>query len=237
LAEALEFAYGFPAHREGRIWDPEPLPFWIVSALMYATESRDPTICTHTSFLHLAELYLDNKEVFLSKLKPIAAKLWGSEKSIEPSFEHKAQLAIWCQHRHIILDSLPLCDFAFPRLIKPFKSREEWLAAEEIYGDLDIEAKLLSACTGIEYSTEDLEIMAERIFNLERMILVEKFGRNREIDEIVAAHFKLPCSTNGTSITIQEFEKLLTEYYQARGWHKETGKPLPETLRRLRLNV
>ncbi|MEM2929990.1 MAG: aldehyde ferredoxin oxidoreductase N-terminal domain-containing protein [Thermoproteota archaeon] len=237
LAEALEFAYGFPAHREGRIWDPEPLPFWIVSALMYATESRDPTICTHTSFLHLAELYLDNKDIFLFKLKPIAAKLWGSEKAIEPSFEHKVQLAIWCQHRHIILDCLPLCDFAFPRLIKPFKSREEWLAAEDVYGDLDIEAKLLSACTGIRYSTEDLEIAAERTFNLERMILAEKFGRNREIDEIVAAHFQLPCSTDGTSISMQGFKELLTEYYQARGYDKETGKPLPETLRRLKLNI
>lgn len=163
LAEALEFAYGFPAHREGRIWDPEPLPFWIVSALMYATESGDPTICTYTSFLHLAELYLDDKEAFLSKLEPIAAKLWGSEKSIEPSFEHKVQLAIWCQHRHVILDCLPLCDFAFPRLIKPFRSRQEWLVVEDVYGDLDIEAKLLSACTGVEYSTEDLETIASLI--------------------------------------------------------------------------
>jgi len=237
LAEALEFAYGFPAHREGRIWDPEPLPFWIVSALMYATESRDPTICTHTSFLHLAELYLDDREAFLSKLKPIAAKLWGSEKSIEPSFEHKVQLAIWCQHRHIILDCLPLCDFAFPRLIKPFRSKQEWLVAEDVYGDLDIEAKLLSTCTGIEYSTEDLETIAERVFNLERMILVEKFGRSREVDESIVAHFELPCSTDGSFITVQEFKKLLTEYYQMRGWHKETGKPLPETLRRLKLNI
>lgn len=235
LAETLEFAYGFPAHREGRIWDPEPLPFWIVSALMYATESRDPTICTHTSFLHLAELYLDSRDVFLRKLKPIAVKIWGSEKAIEPSFEHKVRLSIWCQHRHIILDCLPLCDFAFPRLIKPFKSREEWLAAEDVYGDLDIEAKLLSACTGIKYSTEDLEASAERIFNMERMILVEKFGRNREVDETVAAHFQLPCSTDGTYISLQRFKELLSEYYQARGWHEETGKPLPETLRRLKL--
>ncbi|MCX8171464.1 MAG: hypothetical protein N3E47_05785 [Candidatus Bathyarchaeota archaeon] len=237
LAETLEFAYGFPAHREGRIWDPEPLPFWLVSALMYATESRDPTICTHTSFLHLAELYLDDKDAFLLKLKPIAAKLWGSEKAIEPSFEYKVPLTIWCQHRHIILDCLPLCDFAFPRLIKPFKSREEWLSAEDVYGDLGIEAKLLSTCTGIKYSTEDLEKSAERTFNLERMILVEKFGRNREIDEIVAAHFQLPCSTDGTYISIEKFKELLTEYYQARGWCKETGKPLPETLRRIKLNI
>ncbi|MEM2342210.1 MAG: aldehyde ferredoxin oxidoreductase N-terminal domain-containing protein [Candidatus Bathyarchaeia archaeon] len=225
LAETLEFAYGFPAHREGRIWDPEPLPFWIVSALMYATESRDPTICVHTSFLHLAELYLYDKDAFMRKLKPIAIRIWGSEKAIEPSFEHKVHLTIWCQHRHIILDCLPLCDFAFPRLIKSFESEEEWLATEDVYGDLDIEANLLSTCTGIMYSTEDLETSAERIFNLERMILVEKFGRNREIDEMIAAHFQLPCSTDGTSINIQEFKRLLTEYYRVREWDEKTGKP------------
>ena len=114
FAEVLEFAYGFPAHREGRIWDPESLPFWLVSALMYATESRDPTICTHASFLQLAELYLDDKEIFLRKLRPVAVRLWGSEKVFEPSLEDKIGLTIWCQHRHVMLDCLPLCDFTFP---------------------------------------------------------------------------------------------------------------------------
>jgi len=98
----------------GRIWDPEPLPFWLVSALMYATESRDPTICTHASFLQLAELYLDDKEIFLRKLRPVAVRLWGSEKVFEPSLEDKIGLTIWCQHRHVMLDCLPLCDFTFP---------------------------------------------------------------------------------------------------------------------------
>ena len=36
----LEFAFGFMAHREGRIGDLEPLPYWAVSAMMYASESR-----------------------------------------------------------------------------------------------------------------------------------------------------------------------------------------------------
>ena len=235
LAETLEFAYGFPAHREGRIWDPEPLPFWLVSALMYATESRDPTICTHSSFLLLAEIYLDDRELFLKKLKPIAAKLWGSEKAIEPSFEDKIQLTIWCQHRHVLLDCLPLCDFVFPRLLKPFKSKKEWVEEEDVYGDLDIEARLFSTCTGLEYTTEDLERAAERVFNLERMILVKKFGRNRRIDEQVAPHFQLPCSTDGTSISPEDFRRLLDEYYRGRRWDVRTGIPQTEKLRELGL--
>lgn len=230
LAETLEFAYGFPAHREGRIWDPEPLPFWLVSALMYASESRDPTICTHSSFLHLAEIFLEDKGTFLEKIKPVSAKLWGSEEAMFPSYEEKTKLTMWCQHRHIMLDCLPLCDFSFPRLLKPFKSREEWLNSKEILGDLDIEAKLLSECTGLEFKTEDLERAAERIFNLERVILVKKFGRTRETDEIVIPHFELPCNTDGTRISSTEFQNLLDKYYADRGWNLTTGAPLEKKI-------
>ncbi len=235
LGNALEFAYGFPAHREGRIWNSEPLPFWIVSALMYATETRDPAIGTHSSFLHLAELFIYDRELFLTKLKPIAAKLWGSEKAIEPSFEDKTQVTIWCQHRHIMLDSLPLCDFSFPRLLKPFKDMEWWSNADDVYGDLDVEAHLLSACTGFDISNAELEKIAERTFNLERMILVKKFGRNRKTDEMVAPHFELPCKTDGTNISLKEFRELLDHYYQYRGWDPVTGIPTNDKLRQLGL--
>ncbi|MDI7275220.1 MAG: aldehyde ferredoxin oxidoreductase N-terminal domain-containing protein, partial [Anaerolineae bacterium] len=44
LGRELEFDFGFPAHREGRFWDEEPLPFWVISAMMHASEGRDPTI-------------------------------------------------------------------------------------------------------------------------------------------------------------------------------------------------
>lgn len=235
LAETLEFAYGFPAHREGRVWDPEPLPFWLVSALMYASESRDPTICAHSSFMHLAELFIDNKKMFLKKMKPISARLWGSEKVFEPNFENKIQLAMWCQHRHIMLDCLPMCDFSFPRVLKSFRTKKDWERTEDVFGDLDIEAQLFSACTGLQFETSDLEKTAERVFNLERMILVEKHGRTREIDETVAPHFQLPCNTDGTSITLKEFKSLLDDYYTQRGWDSKTGKPFAQKLKELGL--
>jgi aldehyde:ferredoxin oxidoreductase len=235
LGHALEFAYGFPAHREGRIWDTEPLPFWLVSALMYATESRDPAIGTHSSFLHLAELFLYDQASFLTKLRPIAARLWGSEKAIEPSFEDKTQVTMWCQHRHIILDSLPLCDFSFPRLLKPFKDMRSWTTADDVYGDLDIEANLLSDCTGFDISNFELEKIAERTFNLERMILVKRFDRNRKTDEMVAPHFQLPCKTDGTNISMEKFGELLDHYYKDRGWDPVTGIPLNDKLNQLGL--
>ena len=34
---------------------------------------------------------------------------------------------------------------------------------------------------------------------------------------------------------IKNFEEMLDEYYEARGWDKQTGKPLPEKLKDLNI--
>lgn len=116
LPEALEFGFGFPAHREGRLWDPEPSPFWIVSMLVHVGENRDPAIGTHSAYLFLAYFMLDDKEAFFKKFRPLARRLWGSEKAVEPGYECKAPVALWCIKRHMIIeDSLPMCDMAFQR--------------------------------------------------------------------------------------------------------------------------
>ena len=49
----------FHAHREGRFRDREPLPFWVISAMMHISESRDPTIGTHQSSLLLGDFVCD----------------------------------------------------------------------------------------------------------------------------------------------------------------------------------
>ena len=77
LARSQEFAFGFPAHREGRLLDPEPLPYWVISALMYASESRDPAVGTHTAILFLANLYIQEGEEALKKFRKTGEKIWG----------------------------------------------------------------------------------------------------------------------------------------------------------------
>ncbi|MBO3802472.1 MAG: hypothetical protein JTT11_01130 [Candidatus Brockarchaeota archaeon] len=232
-AEVLEFAFGFPSHREGRVWDHEPLPFWAVSAIMYATESRDPTIGTH-GYLQIADLYMRDPALALEKLRPLARSVWGSEQAAEPSFEAKAQVAVWCQNRHVLIDSLPLCDFVFPRLIRPFENEEAWREAGEVLGDLDVEAELFSTCTGVEMDSSELERAAERTFNLERALLA-RFGRDRSVDEAVAKHFELPCESDGTRIDEGAFRKMMDEYYAARGWDGVSGMPNRSVLERLGL--
>jgi aldehyde:ferredoxin oxidoreductase len=83
--QSLEFAFGFPAHREGRLWDPEPMPFWAISALMYASESRDPSIGTHNSTLILADLFLHDPQPSRAKFRELSKELFGSDQAFEPT--------------------------------------------------------------------------------------------------------------------------------------------------------
>ena len=141
---------------------------------------------------------------------------------------------MWTQHQHILVDSLPLCDFAFPRLVRSLDGIEEWRSTEDIFGDLDHDRRLLAAVTGVDYSRAALDRIAERAFTLERLMLA-RFGRDRREEEGLAPHFRLPCRADGTLVDEVGFGRILDEYYDARGWDRERGWPTTETLARLDL--
>jgi aldehyde:ferredoxin oxidoreductase len=236
LGRELEFDFGFPAHREGRFWDEEPLPFWVISAMMHASTSRDPTIGAHHSSLLLAEFLLADRDVALRQFRILSERIWGYPDALEPNFENKAPVAIWSQHQHMLIDSLPLCDFAFPQLVRPMDNLETWRNTKDIVGDLDLDLRLFAAVTGVEKTHAELEKVSERAFTLERAMLA-RAGRNRKMEEtVLAPHFKLPCRADGTLIDEDGFSMMLDEYYSARGWDLELGWPQVQGLRELGLN-
>jgi aldehyde:ferredoxin oxidoreductase len=234
LGRELEFNFGFPAHREGRFWDEQPLPFWVISAMMHIGSSRDPTIGTHQSSLLHAEFFLANRELSRRQFEHLSEKVFGYNDAFEPNFKNKAPVAIWSQNQNILVDSLPLCDFAFPQLVRPMSSRAEWESTQDISGDIDFGRRLLEAVTGMEISQRDLTLIGERAFNIER-ILMARAGRSRVMEEGLAPHFELPCRADGTLISREGFLKLMDEYYSARGWDLDLGWPSSETLKRLGL--
>jgi aldehyde:ferredoxin oxidoreductase len=234
LGRELEFDFGFPAHREGRFWDEEPLPFWVISAMMHASTSRDPTIGTHHSSMLLAEFLLADREIALRQFRVLSEKVWGYPDALEPNFENKAPVAIWSQHQHMLIDSLTLCDFAFPQLMRPMETAEEWRNADDLVGDLDLDLRLFAAVTGVELTREEMTKVAERAFTLERAMLA-RAGRGRPMEEGLAPHFELPCRADGTLIDKAGFSGLLDEYYSARGWDLEFGWPQADQLRELGL--
>lgn len=237
LGRELIFAFGFQAHREGRFWDREPLPYWIFSAMLYATESRDPTIGTH-SLMHLAEIQLARGPEALAKFRTLSERLWGRPNVLEPDFDFEAKAlgALWARRARMVIDSLPLCDFAFPRLLKSFDALEDWSSEPDVQGDLDLDLRLLEAVTGIRRSREDLDRAADRASALERLMILRS-GRNRALERSLASHFGLPCREDGTALHPGDWERMMDAWLAVCRYDPETGAPTPELLAELGISV
>jgi aldehyde:ferredoxin oxidoreductase len=94
-------------------------------------------------------------------------------------------------------------------------------------------AALLSACTGIAYSTEDFMKTGERIWNLERLWNL-KAGFTKADDTIPERLLKDPILTGPSKGDLSQLGIMLPEYYELRGWDKD-GVPTETKLQDLAL--
>lgn len=87
---------------------------------------------------------------------------------------------------------------------------------------------------GYDLSLDDVETVGERAWNLTRLFNVRE-GLDRENDEL-PERFTEPLDAGGPAdgnrITEAEFETMLDDYYERRGWTAD-GRPTDETLARL----
>jgi len=218
---------GFAEHGAGRgVWGFLEYPYWIVGALLWATDSRDPFSDTGHTYPRLVYGLHYVAPLKPEQLKAIARKLWESEESISDDYQGKVQPVIWMQNRGCLTSSLPTDDYTFPIVASNF--------TEDGFGDTSLESQLYSAVTGVEYTEEQLDMIGERIFNLERAIAVRE-GRTRQIDENVIPFFKRPNWTRRITLDEKKFKELLDEYYEARGWDIKTGWPTKSKLEELGL--
>jgi aldehyde:ferredoxin oxidoreductase len=147
---------------------------------------------------------------------PAASDAFGK---LDPfTTEGKAQLVIDDQNKYAAKWSTILCDFyavGYPNM-----------------------AKLFSAATGWNTSEDDLKLIGERIWNLIRMYNLRE-GLTRKDDNIPDRISKDPIAegkAKGHVVTREDFEKMLNEYYQLRGWDKE-GRPTKQKLAQLGLSA
>jgi aldehyde:ferredoxin oxidoreductase len=143
-------------------------------------------------------------------------------------------------------------DFNVARLtrhVEDFTSVLNSLGACTVYAGaalyhLDNLAELYSAATGCEWSPQDLKTRGEKIFSLYKMLNVrEGFGRTDDTSpEVWLKPLHTPdgvqvltdCYGKRT-ITAQDIEHLLDDYYDERGWDVHSGTPTRETLDQLGL--
>lgn len=226
---------------------------YITNALLYALEPRQPMPMLHeVSFLigrwllHRLkpELSPTTAEVF----RAAAKRFWGSDKAWDlTTYEGKALAAVKIQDRAYVKDSLLLCDFAWP--IMDSKNTPDHV------GDPTLESKLFSATTGIETDEAGLYTYGERIFNLQRAILLREGWQPKKADlpaefnftkpaqaDMLNPHLLVPgpteepVSVRGNLLDREKFEQMRKEFYELRGWDPETGLQKRLTFERLGLS-
>jgi aldehyde:ferredoxin oxidoreductase len=190
------------------------------------------------------ELSDTSAEVF----RAAASRFWGSDKAWDlSSYEGKALAAARIQDRSYAKDSLVLCDFAWPIM----ESRN----TPDHVGDPSLESRIFSAVTGIETDEAGLHEYGERIFNLQRAVLLREGWRARDDDlpaefnfiEPVQTHMlnpelivpgpaEEPVSVRGSVLDRQKFEGMRKEFYELRGWDPVSGLQTSGTLERLGLS-
>ncbi|PKM81154.1 MAG: aldehyde ferredoxin oxidoreductase [Firmicutes bacterium HGW-Firmicutes-14] len=128
-------------------------------------------------------------------------------------YETKARLMSWHENWHCVVDSLGLCKLE-GIAIKPLKPRHF--------------QQLLKAATGWDITVEELEKIGDRIWNLERLFGVRE-GIRRQDDLPPHRLYNEPVANGpsvGEKLDHEKFEGMLDEYYDLRGWDRETGIPL-----------
>ncbi len=93
--------------------------------------------------------------------------------------------------------------------------------------------EMVGAATGWDLSIESLLQAGERILNLKRAMNL-RWGL-KTVDEKLPGILLKPLKEGGTAGYVPDVDRLLADYYRARQWDRETGKPTAEKLEELGL--
>ena len=243
-----KFGYDFMPIGQADLFPPRA---FVAHALLYPMEPRvHHNVLHETSWVNIAwsfnQIQAELSPVTANVVYDIARAFWGSDEAGDfTSYEGKALAAKNIQDRTYIRDSLGLCDFAYP-ITYSFNTPDH-------VGDPDLEGKIFTAVTGI--TAEELHGYGERIFNLQRAILLREGRKVPEDDFPPEYNFTepLPAITHfeemkvlgsgGEAVSVMgrildrdRFTRMLKEYYHLRGWDRETGLPQTKTLAGLGLD-
>jgi len=152
----------------------------------------------------------------------VLRKIYGGPVSNRfSSYSGKGRMVWWHELINAVCDALGFC-----RFLTVFSSPHA-----PQYRQF---SKLIALSTGLSFTPKDLKTIGERIYTLERMMLI-KDGLSRQDDTLPKRYFNEPISegpAQGNVILQKEFDKMLDEYYRLHGWD-DNGLPKMSTLKRL----
>jgi aldehyde:ferredoxin oxidoreductase len=241
---------------EKKDYDPRLM---ITTALIYATEPRRAIQQLH-EVVTLVMMWLGRtaepgsggggpqRGASIDYLRRVSAIVFGSEVAVDFStYEGKALAAKMLQDRIYARESLVLCDLHWT-----MSQSARVLAAP---GDAVMESQVYAAITGREIDSQGLSRIGERLFNLQRAILLRQGRPGRAGDRLLDYFFTEPLkqgelfydvdglvpgqgdevvSRLGAVVDRDKFEAMKTEYYGLRGWDAG-GRPTREKLAELGL--
>ena len=222
---------GYPKHHSSE-------DAWQSGLLFNAMYNRDCMIHHLTNFCRSGSPY---GEV----IKPVLEGFFGegcvdAPKAYTPINENKVKLAKWAFNGKQWHDSATLCNWMYPMTLSTSKKRG-------YAGDLDLDAKYMSAVVGEEYTRESLEFETERISNLLRVMTAVSFKLNLGSTNLRQDHDAIPAWVFDKEPDFEAFEegtvkmdrddmkKAFDMFYEAMGWDVETGIPTRETLEKFDL--
>lgn len=178
--------------------------------------------------------------------KPVLEHWFGEgcidkQKAYTPINENKIKVTKWAFNGKQWHDSATLCNWMYPMTIATSKKRN-------YIGDLDLDAKYMSAVVGEDYTRESLEFDSERISQLLRAMTAISFKLNLNSTNLRKDHDKVsewvfdkepdfkPFEEGTVKLDREDWEKSLDMWYDAMGWDKETGIPTRATLEKFGLS-
>ncbi|UCG83684.1 MAG: hypothetical protein JSW38_02405 [Dehalococcoidia bacterium] len=225
---------------------------YITTGLFYAMEPRLPINQLHEIYIPIiASLLVGIRTHSFDPSKfiqAVAKKFWGSEIAADFStYEGKALAAAKIQDREYAKESLILCDLLWPIFYSQL--------SEDHVGDPTLESQVCAAVTGNDIDEEGLYRVGERVFNLQRAILVREGHKGIEHDRLEEFNFTVPLkgdfgnpdcmvpgkngelfSRKGMVVERDKFERMKDEYYKLRGWDVATGLQTRKKLKELDLD-
>ena len=152
------------------------------------------------------------------------SEVFGVPEKIDPlTSEGKAPLVARFEDAFALIDAAGLCVFLAVRYVFD-KDVNLWPTRL---------TQLMNLTTGAEYTPAEIMQAAERIYNLERLFLIGA-GSGKEDDTLPYRMLHEPLPDGPGKGKVVELDKMLREFYAARGWD-QNGVPTQEKLAELGL--
>jgi aldehyde:ferredoxin oxidoreductase len=215
---------GYPQHHSTEGWQSG-----LIYNVMY---NRDCMVHTLTNFLRCG--------MPIENIQRVGDNYWGPG-AIDPPNDFtrindsKIRFAKFAFLRKQWHDMSTLCDWMWPMHTSPSRDRG-------YQGDIDLEAKFMTAITGEQWTTDDVHFACEKVSNMMRVMTAISFhnyygstnlreDHDQLNDHWFDRHPDIPVFTEGTNKMDRDDMELTKDmFYAAMGWDKDTGIPTRSTL-------